>query len=40
MTPTVECRVGGKPILTAKGEKTFTAMEAGDNVPEFYMAAE
>jgi hypothetical protein len=28
------------PLLTAKGQKTFTAMEAGDDVPEFTYEAE
>jgi hypothetical protein len=23
-----------KPVLTAKGERTYTAIEAGDDVPE------
>jgi hypothetical protein len=30
----------GKPTLTANGQKTFTAMEAGDDVPEFTYEAE
>jgi hypothetical protein len=37
----VSIKASGTPKLTAKGQKTFTAMEAGDDVPEFtYSAAD
>jgi hypothetical protein len=29
----------GEQVLTAKGKKIFTAMEAGDDVPEFTCSA-
>ena len=31
----IEHGPNGKPVLTAKGRKAFTAMESGDDVPEF-----
>jgi hypothetical protein len=31
----VERGRNGEPVLTAKGRKTFTAMESGEDVPEF-----
>jgi hypothetical protein len=36
----VERGPNGEPVLSARGEKTFTTMEAGDDVPEFTYEAE
>jgi hypothetical protein len=36
----VEVRGSGKPQLTAKGQKTFSAMASGKDVPEFTYRAE
>jgi hypothetical protein len=36
----VHLEVESAPILTQHGERTYTAMEAGDDVPEFTYDAE
>jgi hypothetical protein len=36
----VSLKTSGTPKLTAKGQKTFSAMEAGRDVPEFTYEAE
>ena len=36
----IERGPNGEPVLTAKGRKTYTALESRDNVPEFDYAGE